>query len=279
MGLVSKGKHKITVELKPDTISAIDRQVRLFEGTKSRGSVIDDLVSSVLEADFMAAAEVYEFCLKRWIEEKAKIADADPVSANDIKVKSEAFDALRKTFSTALIDDKPDIKPDIKEEDMESKNSKKNKGPDIKAVKLSGDRFELVPSTLVLLNPSLEGKRAHLWGVWAYDVDHPCDLCGAGYGKCLGPLMGYFSDRNDLWKCGQHKPARFIDEADANDCMNQGGELMKLAAELIIETGAAGDKTIVVAWAMFDMMSTELTTPMGTSFAFGPAKRDAGSNK
>lgn len=268
MGLVSKGKRKVTVELEPDTIAAIDRQVRLFDETKSRGSVIDELVTAVLEADTDAAAEVYSFCLQRSIEEDAKIADADPVSASSIRVKSAAFDALRRAFSTALIDDRDDLL----EDSMTTKNSDMNAGRASKGVKLSGGRPEIVPSTTALLNPSLEGKRAHLWGVWAYDTDSPCDLRGAAEGRCLGPLMAYLSDRDDLWKFGQHKPARFIDKADANDCKTQVLELQGLALDLLKGTGATGDKTFVVAWAMFDMMSPESTTPMGTSFALKSIK-------
>lgn len=266
MGLVSKGKRKVTVELEPDTIAAIDRQVRLFEETKSRGSVIDELVAAVLEADTDAAAEVYSFCLQRSIEEDAKIAEADPVSASSLRVKSAAFDALRKTFSTALIDDRDDLL----EDSMAANNGDTNTGRALKGVKLSSGRPEIVPSTTALLNPSLEGKRSHLWGVWAYDIDVPCDLRGAADGGCLGPLMGYLSDRDDLWKFGQHKPARFIDEADANDCKTQVLELQELALDLLKRTGATGDKTFVIAWAMFDMLAAESTTPMGTSFAIQP---------
>lgn len=266
MGLVSKGKHKLTIELKPDTISAIDRQVRLFEDTKSRGSVIDELVSTVLEADTDAASEVYAFCLQRLIEENAKIASADPVSANAIRVKSAAFDALRKTFSKALIDDRHNLL----EVGMDSNDSKTNEMRALKIVKLSDGVSEIVPRTTVLLNPSLEGNLAHLWGVWAYDIDSPCDLYGAIDGRCLGPLMAYLSYRDDLWKCGQHKLEHFIDEADAKDCMSQAAELQRLALDTLNKAEAIGDKTIVIAWAMLDMMSTGSMTHISTSSKLGP---------
>lgn len=145
-----------------------------------------------------------------------------------------------------------------------------------KRVMLSGGESELVPGGTVLLNPDLEGKRAHVWGVWAYDVDAPCDLVGAADGKCLGSLMAYMSDRDDLWKCGQHKPARFVDATDAEDCKMQSAELFELAFEQVDKSGAAAGKTFVIAWAMFDMMAQAKTVPVGTSF---PMAQDDGGEK
>lgn len=264
MGLVSKGKRKVTVELSPDTIAALDRQTRLYEGTKSRGGVIDDLVSSVLLADTEVAAEVYGYCLKRAMEEGSAARAGDPVSASDHTVKESSFDALRKTFSTALVDDRSDLEATM---GNDSANS-------VKKVSLSKGGFELVPAGTVLLNPGLEGKRSHVWGVWAFDADAPCDLAGAADGKCLGPLMAYMSDRGDLWKFGQHKPARFIDAADAEDCKEQAIELQKLALDEIEKSGAADGKAFVIGWAIFDMMAQTKTVPMGTSFTL--VKSDGG---
>lgn len=261
MGLVSKGKRKVTVELSPDTIAALDRQTRLYDDTKSRGGVIDDLVSSVLLVDTEVAAEVYGFCIRRAMEEGAAAREGDPVSASNHAVKEGSFDALRKAFSTALVDDRSDL-----EATMENGNV-----GGVKKVGLSGGKLELVPAGAVLLNPDLEGARAHVWGVWAFDVDAPCDLVGAADGKCLGPLMAYMSDRDDLWKFGQHKPARFIDEADAEDCKCQVSELQGLALDRLKDSGADAGKTFVIGWAMFDMMAQSRTAPMGTSFAFSKA--------
>lgn len=136
----------------------------------------------------------------------------------------------------------------------------------VKRIELLDGRFEIVPGSTVLLNPELEGRRSHVWGVWALDMESPCDLNGAASGKCLGPLMAYMSDREDLWKFGKHKRARFIDEADAEDCRSQTFELQKLTLDLIDKSGATDGRTFVIAWAMFDMMSKEKTVPMGTSF-------------
>lgn len=264
MGLVSKGKRKVTVELSPDTIAALDRQTRLYEGTKSRGGVIDDLVSSVLLADTEVAAEVYGYCIKRAMEEGAAAREGDPVAASDHAVKEGSFDALRKTFSTALVDDRSDLEATMGNDNENG----------IKKVGLSGGRFELVPAGTVLLNPGLEGKRSHVWGVWAFDVDAPCGLAAAARGKCLGALMAYMSDRVDLYKYGQHKPARFIDAADAEDCKEQAVELQKLAIDQLEKSGATDGKTFVIGWAAFDMMAQTKTVPMGTSFAL--AKNNGG---
>lgn len=266
MGMVSKGKRKVTVELSPDTIDALDRETRLYYGTKGRGGIIDDLVSAVLLADTEVAAEVYGYCIQRAMEEGRLARTDDPIASTAHAVKEASFDALRRTLSTSLADDRVDL-----EATMEN-----SKDCGIRKVNLSGGKSELVPGGTVLLNPDLEGKRAHVWGVWAYDVDAPCDLVGAADGKCIGSLMAYMSDRDDLWKCGQHKPARFVDAADAEDCKRQAAELFELAFEQVDKSGAAAGKTFVIAWAIFDMMSQAKTVPVGTSF---PIAKDDGGEK
>lgn len=135
----------------------------------------------------------------------------------------------------------------------------------VKRIELLDGRFEIVPGSIVLLNPELEGERARLWAVWAYEADAPCDIDGVLSGRGLGPLMGYFSDREDLWKFGQHKPARFIDAADAEDCRSQAFELQELALDLLDREDATGGKMFVIAWGMFDMFASG-PMPVGTSF-------------
>ena len=131
-------------------------------------------------------------------------------------------------------------------------------------VMLSGGRLELVPAGTVLLNPALEGRRARIWGVWAFDPDAPCDLVGAANGKCLGPLMAYLSDRDDVWKFGQEVPARFASAVDAGDCMAQALELQTLALGQIEQLVVDVRRPFAFGWAMFDMASNAKTARMGT---------------
>lgn len=266
MGLVTKGKKKATIELAPETMAAIDRQVNLYEGTRSRGSVIDEVVLSVLEADSEVAAEVYAFCLERSYENKNKAREADPISASDFEAKACSYDALRKVFSRALFDDIERISEGVELEDL-NHGEKGNAPWGVKAIKLANGRFEIVPSHTVLLNPSREGEAMYAWGVWAFDVESPCGFMDAAYGNSVGPLMAYLSDRNDLWKFGQHKPARFVDENDVEECRKDVIELHNLAIKEINKLSGLEGKTFVVAWAMFDMFATEQKVPVGTSFA------------
>lgn len=263
MGATSKGKRKVTIELDSRTIDALERQARLYDGTRGRGSLIDEVVISVLMADAEAAAEVYGFCIRRAIEDNVEADKSDPVTASRLRNRAASFDALRKVFSTALVDDRADLLG----ESMVDRETNADIGG-FRIVRLSGGRREAVPSSISLLNPELEGEAERLWGVWAFDVDDPCDLVGASEGRCVGQLMGFLSDRDDLWKFGQHAPARFIDESDAEDCKAQVLEMQRLAINALDESGAVGDRTVVLAWAMYDMMSTESVIPMGTGFPF-----------
>lgn len=266
MGLVTKGKKKATIELAPETIAAIDRQVNLYEGTRGRGSVIDELVLSVLEADSEVAAEVYAFCLERSYENKSKAREADPISASNFEVKARSYDALRQIFSRALFDDIERLSEGVELGDFNhGEGNPANKG--FKAIKLAKDRFEIVPRHTVVLNPSREGEAMYAWGVWAFDVESPCGFMDAAHGDGVGPIMAYLSDRNDLWKFGQHKPARFVDENDVEECRKDAVELHNLAIEEISKHGGLEGKTFVVAWMMLDMFGAEQTVPVGTGFA------------
>ncbi|OUN41801.1 hypothetical protein [Enorma massiliensis] len=127
-------------------------------------------------------------------------------------------------------------------------------------IKLSNGRVEIVPGSLVLLNPELEGKRRRVWGVWAFDALAPCDLVGAAEGRCLGPLMGYLSDRDDLWRRGSH---RFEGRSDASERRLQVLSMLLLAIATLEQSGAVEGEEYGLAWAMFDMASTGGLIPMG----------------
>lgn len=130
-------------------------------------------------------------------------------------------------------------------------------------IKLSNGRVEIVPGSLVLLNPELEGKGRRVWGVWAFDALAPCDLAGAAEGRCLGPLMGYLSDRDDLWKRrGGGRPS-FEGGADASERRLQVLDMLLLAIATLERSGAVEGEEYGLAWAMFDMASTDGLIPMG----------------
>ncbi len=257
MGQVTAGKRKVTMELDPGTIDALDRQTRLFFGGKNRGGVVDEVVGAVLGADPDAAADLYEFCAQGALTARLDARGADPVSAISLRSKADSLDALRRLLSTLLIDDR--------EEFGETKMEKKNA---FKKISLADGRFEIVPGSTVVLNPEKEGRRRRAWGVWAFDVEAPCDQAGAADGKCVGPIMAYLSDRDDLYKFGQHRPARFVGQADADDCRAQAAELYELAFKYLDENGYLGGRAYAIGWAMFDMMHSTSTAPMGTSPAF-----------
>ena len=139
-------------------------------------------------------------------------------------------------------------------------------------VRLSGGRCRIVPGSLVLLNPEHEGARAHIWGVWAHAADEACDLTDAAAGRCEGPLMGYFSDRDDLWKFGQHGTVTFRDRDDSADCKEQALILQLSALGCLTRAGMEAEGPLVLAWALLDTAGPDLTTPMGTSFAFEGAR-------
>lgn len=268
MGLVTKGKKKVTIELAPETVAAVDRQVNLCEGARSRGSVIDETVLSVLEADSEVAAEVYAFCLKRSYENKRKAKEADLVSASDFEVKAHSYDALRKVFSRALFDDIERLSEGVELEGLNHGGNRALYGG-IKAIELANGRFEIVPSRTVMLNPSREGKAMYVWAVWAFDVESPCGFLDAACGNSVGPLMAYLSDRNDLWKLGQRKPARFVDKNDVEECRRDAVELRNLAVEEINNHGGFEGRTFVLAWEMLDMLGPEKTVSVGTGFVLG----------
>lgn len=257
MGQVTAGKKKVTMELDPKTIDALDRQTRLFFGGKNRGGVVDEAVAAVLDVDPDAAADLYEFCARGALRATLDARAADPVSAIRLRAKAGSFDALRRLLSTSLIDDR--------EEFGEMTMQKENP---FKKIELAGGRFEIVPGGTVVLNPAEEGTRRYAWGVWAFDVEAPCDQAGAADGKCVGPIMAYLSDRDDLYKYGQHRPARFVDKADAEDCEAQAAELQSLAISHLDENGYFGGRTYAIGWAKFDMFNPTSPAPMGASAGF-----------
>lgn len=133
----------------------------------------------------------------------------------------------------------------------------------LSGIRLSGGRIEIVPANLMLLNQELEGERRYVWGIWAFDAFAPCDLVGAAEGRCLGPLMGYLSDRDDLWRYGGGGRERFAGRADASECGIQVLDMLLLAAVALERSGAVEGEMYGLAWAMFDMTSTADFVPMG----------------
>ena len=137
-----------------------------------------------------------------------------------------------------------------------------------RAVKLSGGRFEVVPDALVLLNPDAEGKRAFVWGVWCCEADRPCDQVGACEGRAVGPVMGYLSDRDDLWKLPQHGLGAFEADGDALECGSQVAELQRLALAELTGRGLLAGGPYVMAWAAFDMWHADRPTRAGVGVPF-----------
>ena len=127
-------------------------------------------------------------------------------------------------------------------------------------IRLADGRVEAVPHSTVLLNPELEGRRAHLWGVFAFDLDTTAGL------RTIGPYMAYLSDRDDLWLFGQHEPARFVNEADADACMAQAVELQELALCHLAESGADEGRPFAIGWSSIDRMHEWGFSPIGTSY-------------
>lgn len=274
-GSVAHGKRKLTVDVEPSTVDELNRQSRLYFGERSKGSFVDEAVANTFALDPVVAGEVYGLCMAKIAEFGRQANEAgDPIHGAELRNRCDAFRALSRAVSRALFDDRDNDAGWNPPDGQRIVGGSEMNETKFRSVKLSGGRFEVTPGDIVVLNPSLEGARARLWAVWVYDVENPCDLSGAANGGCLGPLMAYLSDRDDLWKLGQHKPARFIDEADAEDCKEQVEELQELALDQIEKSGAADGKTFAIGWAMFDMMSPEKTVPMGTSFAL--AKSDGG---
>lgn len=135
-------------------------------------------------------------------------------------------------------------------------------------IKLSEGRLEIVPASLVLLNPGLEGRRRHIWGIWAFDIEEPCDLVGAAEGRCLGPLMGYLSDRDDLWKHGRDGQTGFANRGIASNRRCQTLDMLLQAMAALEQSGSASGKVFGLAWAMFDMTSPDCPIPMGSTGPF-----------
>lgn len=269
MGVVSKGKSKATVELRPETLALIDRNVRLYQGTRSRGAVIDALASSVLGIDTSAAADVYGFCMQSYLDAEEQARASDPIKAQALRNKALGFRGLAKALSTALVDDFEDS------EKGGNMSFKKVNPMPFSAVRLDGGVVMPVPRGSVILNDEKEGEAAVAWCVWAYDTSNPCALDGAVRGKCEGPAMVYLSDRDDLYKFGQHKPAAFAGPEDAEDCKAQTMELQELAVSYLSGISALGDGTYQLAWANLMCLRDEgPTLEIGTSFPFGKAESE-----
>lgn len=276
MGNRTKGKKRLTIEVTQETIDLLERQVRLYFDTRSKGTVIDELVASVLGQDSDVAGEVYGFCMGRTLDLDAEARGAaDAMAADAVRLKAEAFRDIAKAFSTSLVDDRPTSEYKAPASvwgggaAVEYDSEVRMEDGKFRGVKLSGGRFEIVPGGAVLLNPDEEGKRDYAWAVWACEEGKPCNFGEAGHeGKGIGPVMVYLSDREDLYVFGQHKPARFASDADGADCQAQTGELLMLALDAIEANGGTGGKAFFVAWQKLDMMNPNGRAEVGTSPVF-----------
>lgn len=117
------------------------------------------------------------------------------------------------------------------------------------SVRLRNGRFEVVPGGIVILNAEQEGRRSHLWAVWAMDCTAPCDMAGAAEGRCVGPLMGFLSDRSDL---DPRKPEN----------APEATSLIDKALTELTHKGALRTRDYSLAWARFDMAHAGTATQM-----------------
>lgn len=199
MAGISKGKKRLTLELRPDTLDELDAFSN--EIGKSRGAIIDELVAAFVKCDPRVATELCIECQKRSIRtlDEAR-GTSSGLERQSLEAVANSYRSLSSQFR--LLSGSNELSPGSIEYAI---------------VPLAVDGREVVPSSMTLINPADTLSCEYLYMSWFMSPDHPCDQTQAWNGESPGGLFGFASTRNDLYKYGQAQ-ARFKSRDEQRSC-------------------------------------------------------------
>lgn len=130
-------------------------------------------------------------------------------------------------------------------------------------VTLADEKMQLVPESIIYLNPESKGDTQYLYFVWPFKVDEPVFLDDVLTDCTNAPLYGYFTNYLDLYKMGRHDSA--VEYAHFKVLSDEYLDMTKRVlakAEPLFCKGEAW----TYAFCVCDSLGTEV--PVGTAHGF-----------
>lgn len=210
MAGVTKGKNRITLDMEPEALKALDAFVEMSDG--SRGPTIDSLVKLFISLDPAVCVDLYSYCQDQIANKRAAIlAENNGILRQSLEQQLYTYQTLAQHFAKLI--------------------PAEDSATDLSAIgcthlELADGRVELVPLSMAIMNPQDAPICKNMYIAWFMDAENPVDQNQAWQGESLDNLYGFASNRSDLHEYGQ-KQATFKSKEEQRACRGEAMTLIK----------------------------------------------------